>query len=61
MFETRTKIRRAARAKAIQKAIKRDREKASNRLREELSIRGVEDVDVVLERVYGPNNARKQR
>ncbi len=60
MFETRTEIRRAARAKAIQKAIKRDREKASNRLREELSIRGVEDVDVVLERVYGPSNGHEQ-
>ena len=58
MFETRTEIRRAARAKAIEKAIKKDRDEATTRLREELDNRGVENADEVVERVYGPDNGR---
>ncbi len=56
MFETTTEIRRAARAKAIEKAIKKDREKATKRLRNELASRGIDDVDEVLERIYGSDN-----
>ena len=56
MFETRTEIRRAARAKAIEKAIKKDRDEATTRLREELDNRGIENANEVVERVYGPDN-----
>ena len=60
MFETRTEIRRATRAKAIEKAIKKDRDETTTRLREELENLGVEFADEVVARVYGSNNGRKQ-
>ena len=56
MFETRTEIRRAARAKAIEKALTKDREVKAKRLREELESRGVDDIDAVVERIYGSEN-----
>lgn len=56
MFETRTEIRRAARAKAIAKARQEERQAIEKRLRAELANRGIDDVDAFLELIYGSEN-----
>ena len=72
MFETRTEIRRAARTKAIENALKKERAEAeqakkkeraeaTTRLRRALENRGVENPDQVVEEVYGADNGRNPR